>query len=60
MRLKPDEFVNNDVKQAMGRQRTPMNKATLKTGLTSHMRKLQRRPEKVRSFFQAPDVRYAA
>ena len=56
----PDEFVNNDVKQAMGRQRTPMNKATLKAGLTSHMRKLQRRPEKLRSFFQAPDVRYAA
>ena len=56
----PDEFVNNDVKQAMGRQRTPMDKAALKAGLTSHMRRLQRRPDKVRSFFQAPDVRYAA
>lgn len=56
----PDEFVNNDVKQAMGRRRTPMDKAALKAGLTSHRRGLQRRPEKVRSFFQAPDVRYAA
>ena len=55
-----EEFVNNAVKQTMGWLRTPMDKATLKAGLTSHMRKLQRRPEKVRSFFQAPDVRYAA
>ena len=56
----PDEYVNNDVKQAMGRRGTPMDKASMKAGLTSHMRRLQRRPEKVRSFFQAPEVRYAA
>lgn len=56
----PDEYVNNDVKQAIGRRSTPMDKAAMKAGLTSHMRGLQRRPEKVRSFFQAPDVRYAA
>ena len=56
----PDEYVNNDVKQAMGRRSTPMDKAAMKAGLTSHMRELQRRPEKVRSFFQAADVRYAA
>lgn len=56
----PDEYLNNDVKQAMGRRTTPMDKAAMKAGLKSHMRKLQRRPEKVRSFFQAPDVLYAA
>jgi transposase len=56
----PDEYVNNDVKQALGRRSTPRNKVTMKAGLTSHMRGLQRRPDKVRSFFQAPDVRYAA
>lgn len=56
----PDEYVNNDVKQAMGRRSTPLDKAAMKAGLKSHMRGLQRRPEKVRSFFQAPDVRYAA
>jgi hypothetical protein len=37
-----------------------MDKASMKAGLTSHMRGLQRRPEKVRSFFKAPEVRYAA
>lgn len=56
----PDEFLNNDLKQAMARRRTPSDKAALKSGLTSYMRSLQRCPAKVRAFFQAPTVRYAA
>ena len=56
----PDEYVNNDVKQAMGRRSTPMDKVAMKAGLRSHMQGLQRRPTKVRSFFRAPDVQYAA
>ncbi len=56
----PDEYVNNDVKQALGRSATPKDKATMKTALQRHMRSLQRRPDKVRSFFLAPDVLYAA
>jgi hypothetical protein len=56
----PDEYLNNDVKQALGRRSTPMGKVAMKAGLRSHMQGLQRRPTKVRSFFQAPDVRYAA
>ena len=56
----PDEFLNNDLKQAMARRRAPRNKASLKSGLTSYMRSLQRCPAKVRTFFQAPSVRYAA
>jgi transposase len=56
----PDEFLNNDLKQAMTRRRTPPDKASLKSGLTSYMRSLQRCPAKVRAFFQAPSVRYAS
>ena len=56
----PDEFLNNDLKQAMARRRTPRDKASLKSGLTSYMRSLQRCPAKVRTFFQASTVRYAA
>ncbi len=56
----PDEFLNNDVKQAMARRQAPGDKASLKVGPTSYMRGLQRRPAKVRTFFQAPSVRYAA
>src|SRR5215210_614961 len=56
----PDEFLNNDLKQAIARRRTPKDKAALKSGLTSYMHSLQRCPAKVRAFFQAPTVRYAA
>lgn len=56
----PDEFLNNDVKQTMARQNIPRDKASLKSGLTSYRRGLQRRPAKLRAFFQAPTVRYAA
>ncbi len=56
----PDEFLNNDVKQAMARRRIPRTKAAMKSGLRSYMRSLQRRPAKVRAFFQAPSTRYAA
>jgi len=56
----PDAFLNNDLKQAMARRRTPPDKAARKSGLTSYMRSLQRCPAKVRAFFQAPTLRYAA
>src|SRR3954462_5214152 len=56
----PDEFLNNDLKQAMARRRTPRDRIALKSSLTSYMRSLQRCPAKVRAFFQAPTVRYAA
>ena len=56
----PDEFLNNDVKQAMARRQVPRDKTSLKAGLTSYMHSLQRRPAKVGAFFQAASVRYAA
>lgn len=56
----PDEFLNNDLKQAIAKRRTPRTKAALRDEVTSHMRDLQRRPAKIRSFFRAPSVRYAA
>jgi len=56
----PEEFMHNDAKQALARRHIPKDKATLKSGLRSYMRGLQRRPAKIRAFFQAPSVRYAA
>jgi len=56
----PDEFMHNDLKQAIARGRIPKDKETMKSGLHSYMRGLQRRRRKVRAFFQAPSVRYAA
>ncbi len=49
----PDEYLNNEVMQALGRRSTPMDKVAMKARLRSHMQGLQRRPTKVRSFFQA-------
>jgi hypothetical protein len=31
----------------------------MKSGLTSYLHSLQKRPAKVKAFFQAPSVRYA-
>jgi transposase len=56
----PDEFMHNDLKQGLARQRIPKDRAALKSSVRSHMQSLQRRPAKVRSFFQAPTARYAA
>jgi transposase len=56
----PDEFMHNDLKQGLARQRIPKDRVALKSSLQFHMRSLQRRPAKVRAFFQAPTVRYAA
>ena len=56
----PDEYLNNDVKQALARGATPKDKAGMKNALSSYMRGLQKRPAKVKSFFQAATVRYAA
>jgi transposase len=56
----PDELLNNDLKQAIAKRRTPRTKAALRDEITSHMRDLQRRRAKVRSFFREPSVRYAA
>jgi hypothetical protein len=56
----PDEFLNNDLKQAMARRRTPRDKAALKSGLISCIPSLQHCPAAVRTFSHAPTVRYAA
>jgi transposase len=56
----PDEFLNNDLKQAIAKRRTPRTKAAMRADVVGHMRALRRNPAKVRSFFQAESVRYAA
>jgi transposase len=58
--LNPDEQVWNDVKNnAVGRSRleTPQD---LHSKVVGRLRFLQKTPERVRSFFQMPETRYAA
>jgi len=56
----PDELLNADLKQRLAKRPAARHRDQLKTSLRSHMRRLQRMPEKVRAFFRAPTTAYAA
>ena len=57
--LNPDEFVWNDLKNnVVGRKFVP-SKDALKKIILGGLRSLQRKPEKLRSFFRAPHTAYA-
>src|SRR5918912_2670249 len=58
--LNPDEGVNGDLKQAVTRQEPARSKAQLKRAVVGHMRRLSKRPDRVRSFFGHKTFRYAA
>jgi transposase len=58
--LNPDEYLNQDLKSnALGRQR-PSNQTEMIANLRSQLRGTQRKPNKVKKYFQHPDVKYAA
>lgn len=58
--LNPDEYLNQDVKSnALGRRR-PNNQAEMIDNLRSRLRSTQRKPCKVKNYFQHPHVKYAA
>ncbi len=58
--LNPDELLNQDVKtNAVGRKR-PRDKEELTGNVRRFLWSTQRRPQKVRSYFRHPNVRYAA
>jgi transposase len=56
----PDEFLHSDLKRSLGRRPAVRDKAGLESRLRGYLRRLQRQPERVRAFFQAPTTRYAA
>jgi hypothetical protein len=56
----PDEFLHNDLKQSLGRRPAATDRKELERRLRGYLRWLQRQPERVRAFFQAPTTRYAA
>jgi transposase len=56
----PDELLNADLKREVGNRKMPHTEKDLEHNIRSHMKKLQLKPEKVRSFFNAPLTKYAA
>jgi transposase len=58
--LNPDERLNADLKYALGSRVQFRTKDKLKAATKAHMDMLNKNPERVRSYFQDPRVRYAA
>jgi transposase len=58
--LNPDEGVNADLKQAVPREAPARSKPQLKRAVISHMRRLAKKPNRIRSVFHHPQFRYAA
>ena len=58
--LNPEELLNADLKQEMGKRVPVRTKAKLREAASAHMRMLDNNPECVISYFQDPRVRYAA
>ncbi len=58
--LNPDEYLNHDVKANVFRSGKPRNQRQMTAKLYRYLANLQRKKAKVRSFFQAKTVLYAA
>ena len=57
--LNPDEYLNRDFKQSIASKPPARNKNQLKKQLTSHMKSIQKLPERVKLYFKNPNVIYA-
>jgi len=58
--LNPDEYLNNDLKQGVHSKTLFRNMDSLKHGVISHMRRLQKTPARVINYFKHPSITYAA
>ena len=58
--LNPDERLNADLKYALGSRVQTRTKDKLKEATKAHMDLLEKQPERVRSYFKDPRVKYAA
>ncbi|MFN9709726.1 MAG: IS630 family transposase [Burkholderiales bacterium] len=56
----PEERLNADLKQAMGKRVPVRTKTKLREAANEHMTMLEKSPERVMSYFQDPRVKYAA
>ena len=58
--LNPNEMANADLKQAVTKRAPARTKLQLVKATAGHLRSVQRRPERVKSYFEHEPVRYAA
>ena len=57
--LNPDEYLNNDLKGEVSRRADSRQKGRLGKSALSAMRRIQKKPARVRKYFQAEPIRYA-
>ena len=60
LELNPEEGLNGDLKQSIGAKVPARTKAKLKSAAIEHMTRLEQDPDRVRSYFQDPYVKYVA
>lgn len=58
--LNPDELANADIKQAVTTQAPARTRLQLVKATSKHLRSVQKRPERIRRYFEHEPVRYAA
>jgi transposase len=58
--LNPDEYLNSDLKANVHRRQRPRDMATLEENVRSHLTLISRKPQRVRAYFGAKHIRYAA
>lgn len=58
--LNPDEYLNNDVKANVHRRAMPRNQQELENNVEQHLRLIARSPKRVKSYFRAKHIQYAA
>jgi transposase len=58
--LNPDEYLNRDLKKNVNSRVIPRTEVELKMNLLSFMRKLQKLPDRVMSYFNSSPIKYAA
>lgn len=58
--LNPNEMANADLKQAVTKLAPARAKLQLVKATSRHLRSVQRRPERIKSYFEHEPIRYAA
>ena len=58
--LNPDEYLNCDLKGGVHRGKPARTKVQLKNKTLSHMRRLQKKPDRVKKYFNHEKIKYAA
>jgi len=58
--LNPDEYLNCDLKAGVHSSTPAKSESELKKKAVSHLRMLQKRPQRVKKYFKHPKIRYAA